>query len=188
MAVERTKSKLSVSEIRGLVRDLPKTLTGVRVTPKIQKLRDTFWSHFAKAFFKKAYQNYQKKAEGGSDEYGVRWKPLSKSTLIRRAKKSLVSLAKQRNKGAANDLILVRTGRLRDSFKPGQIAGSSYQPTNEDQVFEIGRGRMKIGSAVPYADDQDKARPLLGNESRLIEAALEEAQKALVKDLTRLLK
>ena len=189
MAVERTRSKLSVSEIRGLVKDLPKALTHVRVSPKIQKLRDIFWSSFAKSFFKKASENYQKKAAGGSDEYGVRWKPLSKATLIRRAKGSLASLAKKRNKGSANNIILVRTGRLRDSFKPGQASGSSsYKPVNEDQVFELGRGRMKIGSAVPYADDQDKTRPLLGNEGRLIEDALKEAQKDLVKELKLLLK
>lgn len=184
-----TRSKHSLSDIRGLVRDLPKILIGIRVThvkvtSQVEKLRNTFWSHFANAFYKKAYLNYVKKAAGGVDDYGVKWKKLSPATLKRRAKMRLAKTVAGRSKvSTAKDLILVRTGRLRDSFKPGRLSGSSYTPSTSDQVFELKRGRIKLGSKVPYADHQDEKRPLLGAEDMLIEDALDEAQKALIKEL-----
>lgn len=184
-----TRSKYSLSDIRGLVRDLPKILigvrvTGVKVTAQVEKLRNAFWSHFANSFYKKAHLNYIKKAAGGVDDYGVKWKKLSPATLKRRAKMRLAKVVAGRNKASsAKELILVRTGRLRDSFKPGRLSGSSYTPSTSDQVFELKRGQISLGSKVPYADHQDEKRPLLGDEDKLIEDALNEAQKALLKEL-----
>ena len=94
----------------------------------------------------------------------------------------------KRKKEAGEKLILVKTGRLRDSFKPGRLSGNSYSPSNDDQIYESLRGRVLLGSNVPYAKIHDPERPLLGNEKELVEYAIGEAYIALMKELQKVIK
>tara|TARA_Y100000004_G_scaffold174081_1_gene212493 strand:- start:19 stop:585 length:567 start_codon:yes stop_codon:yes gene_type:complete len=175
-------------KVRRLVRDLPKLLTNQKVTPELEKLRNLFWAFFAKEFYRLAYKNFKLKSQGGSDEFGVRWKPLKPSTIKRRAESGLRSLVARRNAmggDVANNLILVRSGRLRESFKPGKQSGASYIPANKDQLYVTTSGRVQLGSNVPYADDQNEERPLLGDEAELINKAMEVALEKFLKELQR---
>jgi|TARA_R110000824_G_scaffold46655_1_gene133704 hypothetical protein len=146
------------------------------------KLRELFWATFAFSFYTKAYKNYVTKSHGGTDEFGVKWKPTRGFK-----KKGLLGLLK-RKKEAGEKLILVKTGRLRDSFKPGRLSGNSYSPSNDDQIYESLRGRVLLGSNVPYAKIHDPERPLLGNEKELVEYAIGEAYIALMKELQKVIK
>jgi hypothetical protein len=182
------RSRKDSQKVRRLVRDLPKLLTNQRVTPELEKLRNLFWAIFAKEFYRLAYKNFKRKSLGGADEFGVRWKPLKPSTIRQRAKSGLRSVIARRNVmggDVANRLILVRSGRLRESLKPGKQSGTSYIPANRDQVYESTSGKVELGSKVPYADDQNKDRPLLGDESELINKAMEVALEKFTKELSK---
>jgi hypothetical protein len=172
--------------LKGLVGDLPKILSTKhqRLSPQLIKLRELFWSTFAHAFYKKAYKNYVVKSHGGTDEFGVKWKP-TKGFKKKRGK--LVDLIKGAKAGAEK-LILVKTGRLRDSFKPGRLAGSTYTTGHADQIFDFQRGKIKLGSGVPYAVIHDPKRPLLGKEDELVEYAIGQAYEALMKELQKIIK
>ena len=182
------RSRKSSQKVRRLVRDLPKLLTNKKVTPELEKLRNLYWAIFSKEFYRLAYKNFKLKSQGGADEFGVRWKPLKSSTVKRRAESGLRALIARRNAmggDVANNLILVRSGRLRESFKPGQQAGSSYIPSGSDQIYEVGSGKVRLGSNVPYADDQNEERPLYGDESELITKATKVALQKFLKELSK---
>jgi hypothetical protein len=184
MAVDRVSTKKTSFYLRGLVRDLPKALTlqtGGRLTPDLRKLRDIYWAAFAYAFYKKAYLNYKVKSKGGTDEWGVQWEP-TKGFKKKGVTAKLLELTKLK-KAAKEKLILVKTGRLRESFKPGKLSGASYSKDSEDQIFELKRGTVMLGSKVPYAGVHDPKRPLLGDEGQLVSYAMEEAEKAMIKEL-----
>jgi|TARA_R110000824_G_scaffold110495_11_gene258556 hypothetical protein len=76
--------------------------------------------------------------------------------------------------------ILIRSGRLLKSFAPGKLSSNRYYPS-KDQIYNHKGGRLELGTRVPYAEKQDKERPLWGNADELIEQALEKALEKLVK-------
>jgi len=188
MAVSRVHTRKTSFELRGLVRDLPQILSTrqKKLSPQLSKLRELYWSTFAYHFFKKAHKNYVIKSKGATDEFGVKWKP-TKGFKKRGAGSKLLELTKLRNK-TQEKLILVKTGRLRDSFRPGKLAGSSYIPSGVDQLYDFTKGRIKLGSKVPYAKEHDPKRPLLGSERQLVDYAIGEAYKVLMKELQRIIK
>tara|TARA_R110000824_G_scaffold27179_3_gene92643 strand:- start:326 stop:895 length:570 start_codon:yes stop_codon:yes gene_type:complete len=189
MALGRINTKKTSFYLRGLVRDLPNILTGKKVSPELEKLRNLYWATFAHAFYEKAYKNYVMKSKGNTDEFGVQWEP-TKGFKKKGKVSKLVGLIKARlgAKVAAEKLILVKTGRLRDSFKPGKLSGYNYSPSGSDQLYELRKGRVKLGSNVPYAGVHDPKRPLLGDEAQLVSYAMEKAQEALMKELPRIVK
>lgn len=188
MAVSRIHTRKTSVQLQGLIKDLPKILStkGQRLSPQLAKLRELFWATFALAFFKKAHKNYVIKSKGGTDEFGVKWKP-TKGFKKRGVASKLLALTKLK-KQAQEKLILVKTGRLRNSFKPGSLSGSSYSPSGADQLYVFEKGRIQLGSKVPYAEEHDPERPLLGDEEQLVEYAMEEAYKTLMKELQRTIK
>ena len=212
--------KIKGAKLQGLVKDLPKALASGSKKPEIQKLRNAFWSHFAHAFYEETHKAFLAKSKGGSDDSGMKWKPLKESTKRKRLsqkKGGLGSLLSKRNKktnpatkkqkyqtsafgrlaavvgekeakklvSSGNVPILIRSGRLVESIKPAKMSGNRYYK-KKDQIFELGDGRVKLGSEVPYADRQNKARPLFGNEEVFIERAMDKATKAMVDQLKQL--
>ena len=218
-------------ELSGLVRDLPDILTGKKVTPKLMKLRQVYWSAFAYSFFKQVSQNFSKKSKGNADKQGQRWKPLTKKTKAYRprntrnkgrglltgmqdslwkgifaknfkkfsatmpegeakAKAASLAWAILKSRGAKTKIdeygnakvpILVRTGRLRDSLKPGNYTGENYTPFNDDQFFDFKKGKMTLGSKVPYAGEVEETRSLYGDSETIIAKAIEYATRELAK-------
>ena len=53
--------------------------------------------------------------------------------------------------GGRNVLILVDSGRLERSLRPGKMQVFSYRPYNKDQIYEIRGKQMMMGTRVPYA-------------------------------------
>tara|TARA_Y100000401_G_scaffold30623_1_gene22378 strand:+ start:16416 stop:17057 length:642 start_codon:yes stop_codon:yes gene_type:complete len=212
--------KIKGATLRGLVKDLPKSLGLKKKTPQTEKLRDAFWGHFAHAFYEEAHKAFITKSKGGTDESGMKWKPLSEKTKRNRlsqTKGGLGKLLSKRNRktnperkgkkyktsafarlaavmgekdakkmvSSGNVPILIRSGRLVESIKPAKMSGNRYYK-KKDQIYELGDGRVKLGSEVPYADRQNIDRPLFGNEAVFIERAMEKATQALSKQLGQL--
>jgi hypothetical protein len=88
--------------------------------------------------------------------------------------------------GNKNVPILVRTGRLRNSLKPGKYTGDNYIPFNDDQFFKFDRGKMVLGSKVPYAGEVEETRSLYGDSDTVIAKAIEFATKELAKAMKNL--
>ena len=86
---------------------------------------------------------------------------------------------------SGNVPILIRSGRLVESIKPAKMSGNRYYK-KKDQIYELGDGRVKLGSEVPYADKQNAVRPLFGNEEVFVERAMVKATEAIVEQLKQL--
>jgi len=84
--------------------------------------------------------------------------------------------------GDRNVPILIRSGRLLESFRPGKMSNNRYYPL-KDQIYELKGGRLRLGTEVPYAAYQNKERLLWGKEDVFISMAIEVAQKRLIKEL-----
>lgn len=82
--------------------------------------------------------------------------------------------------------IMVRSGRLRDSLKPGNYSGGEYTTSSPDQIFEIVSGKLSFGTSVPYAAEQDKKRPIFGDEDEVVAIAMEEALETFTKELKKM--
>ena len=68
--------------------------------------------------------------------------------------------------------ILVVSGRLERSLKPGRAATQSYVPP-PDQIYNLETSQLEIGTSVPYAAKQHETRPLWpGNVSNWISESL----------------
>ncbi len=79
------------------------------------------------------------KAKGGTDEAGLRWKPLA-------------PLTKKLRRGKPPYLILRDTGLLLNSLTPGAITpGASTPPVVPEQVFRLNPGVVTIGTVRPWA-------------------------------------
>ncbi len=79
------------------------------------------------------------KAKGGTDDAGLRWKPLAPLTLRLR-------------RGKPPYLILRDTGLLLNSLTPGVItSGASTPPPVYKQVFRLAPGVVTIGTVRPWA-------------------------------------
>ena len=82
--------------------------------------------------------------------------------------------------------IMVRSGRLKDSLKPGNYSGRNYITSNSDQIFDVVSGKLSFGTKVPYAAEQDKKRPIFGDEDKVVEIALEDALETFTKELKQM--
>jgi len=78
--------------------------------------------------------------------------------------------------------ILIRSGRLLRSLKPGKMSSNRYYPV-KDQIYNLKGGRLQLGTKVPYAAKQNEERLIWGKEDVFISMAIEKAQKRLVKEL-----
>jgi len=197
MAKQVIKTRKSALQIQGTLKQLPDILVGMKRDH--YGIRKIFWSVFAKELYKRISRGFVSKSIGGNDDLGNKWKPLSPRTIERRLrrpsrhghlkKSSTFREAISRVKGG-NVPILIDTGRLLQSLMPGLILSGSYKKKTADQIFEIKRGEVLLGTKVPYAEMQDKARSLWPKRmNRWIEESITEAIKAMnnrLKQLNRL--
>lgn len=84
--------------------------------------------------------------------------------------------------------ILVVTKRLFESVQAGSYSSGTYTPPSE-QLFQSGRGEIRIGSKVPYFAKQNKARTIIPPPSRIgpwLKAAVRAAVTDITPQITRL--
>lgn len=80
--------------------------------------------------------------------------------------------------GSYNPLIMVVTGRLRDSLKPNPLT-IPYSPKT-DQLFEVTNNRIRFGSLVPYAGKMDQTRPVIPDGIlQYLDYAIQQGYKAI---------
>jgi len=127
------------------------------------------------------HQNFMKKSAGGADSLGNQWEPLAESTriykpLMRGEKKKFPkrkTLSIKQVRAERNPPILILTHRLERSLRPGRVVGDRYIPPPE-QIAEINKGRIKVGSEVPYSREVARLRPPI---PRSIQPWIEEARR-----------
>jgi len=200
------------------LRKLPRYVNGT--LPDIKSYGKVFKNYFAHALLEKIHDAFVIKSIGGTDETGLKWKPLKRETIAQRplqpgeAKQRGIQylgrsgrglLTAQQNKewkgifwsvykrlvlkigeaaakaeaakqawaimksrgaktkldvlGGRNVPILIVSGRLEKSLRPGSVDGTEYRPPAE-QVFQRHWGGVTIGTEVEYAAKQHKTRPL----------------------------
>lgn len=86
----------------------------------------------------------------------------------------------------SRDVPIMRvTDRLIKSISPGDFTKTGgYRKRNRDQVFELQKGTLTIGTKVPYADKHDKTRPVWPNNIELwINRAIEAGRDAVMNRL-----
>ena len=163
----------------------------------------------------KEKQSFSKAIGGGKRTRGLLspaqdklWKGIFASTMKRlapimglgaaKAQAAKTAWAILKSKGANTKLamlggrkvpIMIRSGRLYKSLKEGKLSGTNYIPSSPDQIFEVERrGRVRLGTEVPYAERQAKERPLWPKDlSVWIERATEKANEALAHKLQEML-
>ena len=192
MTVRHVKAKGDPMKIMGFVKDLPDKIAGVKKDHT--GIVKEFWAVFARELYKRISRGYLKKSMGGTDSLGGNWKPLSPRTIEKRKKQGSRHGGLKRSKTSREAIaqaakahvpILIDTGRLYTSLLPGKVSGGSYIKRSEDQIFEVKRGQVSLGTRVPYSEMQHKTRPLWPPEMhRWIDESIDEALLVM----TRLMK
>ncbi len=104
-----------------------------------------------RAVLVKVYEAFKIKSEGGTDESGLKWKPLADYTIA--LKKSL-----KRRKPSISLDILEETGKLLKSLTPPtQTAVAPARRT--DQVFRIEKNAVVVGTSRAWARANHEGRP-----------------------------
>ena len=79
--------------------------------------------------------------------------------------------------------ILIDTGKLEKSLRPGRLSSRSYRPSSSSQIFKVTKNSLTIGTSIPYAEDQHKTRKLWPKDiGPWIEEAISEAVVSVVED------
>jgi hypothetical protein len=157
-------------QLRGLLHSLPAVLAGRAPDPagivRGVQLR------VANAWLSQVQQDFLTKARGGTGKDGIHWPPLAPSTIaartrtakevaeFNRAKKAAelrgAKLTKLAFFGSRVVDIGIDTRRMFRSL----AAGVEDRPAgNPDQVLQLGKGELIIGSNVPYLPPFHKGRP-----------------------------
>jgi hypothetical protein len=74
------RTRVPVRTLKAAIANLPKKLA----SKSPNEINTAFGNHFAYAFFKRVEKNFESKSEGGRDEFGVKWKPLSPKSIAAR--------------------------------------------------------------------------------------------------------
>jgi len=129
------------SQLVQALHEVPSWITGSQADR--HNIGKVFKAHFARSVFTRIHAAFMDKSAGGSDELGNTWKPLAASTRQSglRGKRALL----QGKRG-----ILIKTGRLEESLRPGAATGDFYQKPR-DQIVKLERGSISLGTGVPYA-------------------------------------
>jgi len=85
--------------------------------------------------------------------------------------------------------ILIKSGRLEKSLRPGYRTKYGYRRYNQDQLFEHSATVMKVGTLVPYAKYHSKRSPLPRNPDvimrRAFKEGVEEYHRAIAEQMRR---
>ena len=80
--------------------------------------------------------------------------------------------------------ILIDTGRLEKSLRPGKLSSKSYRPPSKDQIFKTTKNSLVLGTSVSYAADQHKTRRLWPKDiGPWVEEAISEAIGSVMEDV-----
>lgn len=83
MVIRKRAKRMGRREITKLLKGIPEAIAG-RGEYKVKYIRTRFFANFANHFFTKLSEAYEAKSEGGTDEFGNSWKPISERTKIYR--------------------------------------------------------------------------------------------------------
>jgi len=172
----------SRAQLRRALERLPQVLAGE--APDAHGIARGLQLRLGVALLSQVQQAFIVKSRGGRGSDGVKWAPLSPRTLT----------ARRTGPGGSAD-ILRDTGRLLRSLTPGVEDRPSNAP---EQVFELGKGELTIGTNCPYAKfhqegtERIPARPIVPVDGtlperweRAIEAAAVRGLIAAVEELGR---
>ena len=86
--------------------------------------------------------------------------------------------------------IMIRSSRLYKSFLPGKFDGNNgYRRYNNNQIYEVSRARLILGSRLPYAKYVAARRPIIPKTIQAwIDKAVIEGRNAIINYLARALK
>ena len=147
------KTKLSASQVKGILKDIPKILAGNKWDR--WGIRDIFFGTLAHELYKKIGHAFEVKATGASDDLNQSWQPLAKSTL---AKRRLPKVLK-RYTLAYQNLIHRISDKMLNTLQPGDFDGSKYKP-RRNQAYHFANGVLTLGSKLDYASYAHEKRPL----------------------------
>jgi hypothetical protein len=102
------------------------------------------------ALLERIADNYRRRARGGTDQNGLKWAPLKKSTIKRKAK--WADRAFKQGKAVVGGIEVMReTDALLDSL--------TFHGVSPYQIFRILPGAVEVGSKVRYALDHHRGVP-----------------------------
>jgi hypothetical protein len=153
MTTKTIRVRLPATEVQRRLKNLPKILSGTAPDP--DGLRQYFFAIVARYLFNKIHAAYRIKAMGGTDELGNTWRALRPATIRRRLAPKFVA----RFPKSAELQILRITDTIFNSLQPGRISGTQYTP-RPNQLFELDRNELRIGTEVEYAPFVNKKRRL----------------------------
>lgn len=97
MATRRVKTRMRLSELKRLLKDFPKIISGEK--HDIRGIRKAYWSGFANSMFHDIQIAFDIKANLGTDELGDSWQDLAPSTKAysRKAREGDLTAQEKRN-------------------------------------------------------------------------------------------
>ncbi len=157
---------------------IPKVLTGLHNDSL--GLCEVFYGHIGNAVLAEIRGAYLVKLEGGLGSDGIRWAELAVATV-----------AKRRRAGREDSDILIETGALLQSLRPGV----GHLPLgNPDQVFDIKPGSVTVGTQNERADWHQNgspgrmpARPIVPPDGKLPPAWEEPVERAVEEAMTKVI-
>lgn len=102
-------------------------------------------------------RNYNALLDSGMDKEQAAHVAASKAWGVLKSKyeaRTLISLNR-------NTPINIRTGRLVNTIRPGQIQANNYVPPPGQRVTYIPGKKLSVKFDVPYIDEVDKVRPII---------------------------
>lgn len=166
------------ADLERSIRLIPHVLAGRH--PDVLGLAPVFFGYVANAVLKEIRGAFLTKLDGGTGSDGIKWAELAVATI-----------AKRRRAGRDDSDLLIETGALLQSIRPG----IDHHPLgNPEQVFDIHPGGVTVGTANERADYHQQgspgrmpARPIVPPDGSLpvawepmVEAAMEEGMRRVI--------
>lgn len=181
MSLHYTSTKLTLPQVRTLIRSLPGVLCGR--LPDTFNLRRAFVGAFVHHLYKLGHASFKARAYGESYRSFDPWAPLRDATIKRKSSPKL--------RGTLYDMpeaVNIRSGRLLDSFIPGEATADGYRPSSGDQQVVLRAGSVELRSLIEYAAKAFSGRPMWPDDmSDLVAEATQVATDALASRLKQVL-
>jgi hypothetical protein len=165
------------ADLERSIRLIPSVLAGAH--PDVLGIREVFFGYVANAVLREIRDAYLVKLDGGTGSDGIRWAELAVATL-----------AKRRSKGRTDSEILLETGDLLASLRPG----IGHHPLgNPEQVFDVKPGGVTVGTADRKADRHQTgtefmpARPIVPPDGELPPAWIEPVERAMEEGIAKVI-
>ena len=171
---------LATKTVREFSSDLKEELFTTRGT-----MYKIFEGALMESIFKQLHQAYVDRSRKRANAAGGTWDRLCDVT---------VKIKKQLGYNATAELIMIRTRRSIDSFKPGKSTRFGYKPFNQDQFYKISGTKIKFGSKVKYLEFAEQptrcapsGRPILtqGLIDHVIRQGVRVATGKVIKEIRR---